>query len=727
MAQPQLKRTIPKRERPQDGIDRSLTAVQERHRKYMGWFLHEAQRQAANRNLMAKCEAFYDNEQISKEVAEELRERGQPIVQHNEVKPTIDWMIGTEARARPDFVVVAEDEGEEADEDALTKTKLLKYLNATNKAEFERSAAAKFMFKAGLGFIEVGIRADRSGPVVLISADSWRNHLHDSQAQKMDHSDGRYHFRIKVLDLDVVEAIFPDKKREVQTVVQDGDDFSSMSSNLGGLISGLDHFSGNWEPDDHYSVRPVDLWNPRRRVMLIECWSREPVIRPLDGEGLGDPVSWEIHVTIMTENDILLEGVSPFKHDRFPFIPVYAYRNSRTGLPYSPIAALISPQESLNHRMARSVWEAAKNQLKVESSAIDPQVMDIEELRAELDDPNGIAVFKDGALSGNRVQERDDLGKAQKQLALAERDINSIRQMSGVTGENRGLDTTATSGKAVLAKADQGSLLTAELFDNLLFARQLEGELTLSMAEQFMVTPRTIRVPGEKWERVKINEPQADGSYRNDLAARRAHFVVGEQAWKQSYAEAAFEQLMQVFTQLSAAAPNVVIAMLDVLFEIHPNLPKKQALLQRIRSVTGQADPDGKLTPDQMAAQQMQQARAQAQFQAEMAQLRAQVKEAEAKGEKLEAEGMAKRLETIYMAAQAAQVAVQVPGAMPVADQLLKSSGFVDRDGGQVAQVPPGQAEPAATNPIPDPLQADGAMQGIETLAPDGVQPGAMQ
>lgn len=729
MAQVELMRDKPKAQRTQASLAVDQVAVESRHRKRMGWFLQEAQRQAPNRNLMAKCEAFYDSKQLDNEHAQELRDRGQHPVVYNEIKPTIDWLIGTETRSRSDFIVVAEDDGEEADEDAQTKTKLLKYLDATNKAEFERSESARSMFKGGMGWIEVGIRGDKSGPIVYVGADSWRNHLHDSQAQKKDLSDGRYHFRIKVVDLDVAVACFPDKEQQLRTVMQNGDQLNSFSSWLGGPITGLDHFSGDWKPADQYAMRPVDLWNPRERVMLIECWSREPVKRKLVDEGLGDPVTFEIHVAIMTENDTLLEDVSPFEHDRFPFIPVWAYRDSATGLPYSPIAPLISPQQALNHRMSRSVWEAAKNQLKVEKSAIDGSVMDLEEIRAELDDPNGIAVFADGALAGNRVQERDDLGKAQKQLALAERDINSIRQMSGVTGENRGLETTATSGKAVLAKAEQGGLLTAELFDNLLLARQLEGEMTLSLAEQFMLTPRTIRVPGEKWERIKVNELQADGSYRNDLAARRAHFVVGEQAWKQSYAEAAFEQLMLVMTQLASAAPQVVTAMLDVLFEIHPNLPKKQTLLQRIRSVTGQAGSDGKLTPEQQKQQQMQAQRAQAQFEAEMAQLQATVKEAQAKGQKLEAEGMAKRLEAIYMAAQAAQVAVQIPGAMPVADQILKSSGFVDQDGGDVAEVPAGLPGPAANAPapIPQPQQADGVMQGIETPAPDGVRSGVTQ
>lgn len=733
MAQPQLKRTIPKAERVQAPriTEKNRADAEERHRKRMGWFIHEAMRQSSNRNLMAKCEAYYDNEQIEKQRAEELRERGQPVIVYNEIKPTIDWLIGTERRARVDFIVIAEDEGPEADEDASIKTKVMKYLDATNNAEFERSDAAESAFKAGMGWIEVGIRGDKSGPIVFIGADSWRNHLHDSQATKRDLTDGRYHFRIKVVDLDVAIACFPDKEEQLRAVMQSGDQMTSFNSWLGGQIAGLDHFSGDWEADDYNSVRPVDMWNPRERVMLIECWSREPVKRKLDDEGLGDPVTWEIHVAIMTEADTLLEAPSPFNHDRFPFIPVWAYRNRRTGLPYPPIFPLLGPQDALNSRMSRSVWEAAKNQLMVEKTAINDAVMDLEEIRSELDDPNGIAVFADGSLSAGRVKDRDDLGKAQKQLALAERDIMSIRQMSGVTGENRGLDTTATSGKAVLAKAEQGSLLTAQLFDNLLFARQLEGELTLSLLEQFMLQPRTVRVPGEKWERVRVNELNPDGSYKNDLSARRAHFVVGEQAWKQAYAEAAFEQLMQVFTQLAAAAPNVVIAMLDILFDIHPNLPKKQQVLQRIRSVTGQADPDGKLTPEQIKAQQMQQMRGQAQFEAEMAQLKAQVLEAQAKGEKLSAEGMAKRLETIYMAAQAARVAVQIPGAMPVADQLLKSAGFQDMDGqGTGADVPPAAepmpAQPAAPEQIPSALQADGAMQGIETQAPDGVAQGVM-
>ena len=86
-------------------------SVRERHDRRKSWFLSEASRQAINRAQMAKAEAFYDGQQWSYEDAERVRERGQNPIVYNEVKPTIDWLIGTERRTRSDFLVVAEEPG----------------------------------------------------------------------------------------------------------------------------------------------------------------------------------------------------------------------------------------------------------------------------------------------------------------------------------------------------------------------------------------------------------------------------------------------------------------------------------------------------------------------------------------------------------------------------------------------------------------------------------------
>lgn len=719
--------TAPKKKSPVLKMDAESVLARFNTRK--SWFLAEASRQGYNRALMAKCEGFYDGTQWEFSEAEETRNRGQNPVVYNEIKPTIDWLIGTERKSRVDFVVIANDESEEASDDAITKTKLLKYLDEANRAGFERSYAVEECFKAGLGWLEVGLRGDENGVPIYVGAEAWRNILYDSQGSKRDLTDARYIFRIKVVDKDVALALFPDKKAELDRVTQTGDDQHIFKEWLAGagLLNGLDFFSQSPHNDlDYMSPRPVDLFNPRERVMLIECWSREPQTQYHPVTGVADGVTFKMMCSVMTEKDTLIEAWSPFKHELFPFVPLWAYRNKRTGLPYGPILQLIGPQEALNHRMSRSLYEASANQVWMEEGAISTEVMDVDELRAEIDDPNGTAIFAAGALSGNKVKDRINEGKAQFQLQLASYDANAIKSMSGVNNDNMGRNSNVTSGKAVLAKQEQGGLLTMELFDNLLFARQMEGEITLSLAEQFMTGPLTIRVAHEahRYEYHKINEQQPDGTYLNDITKRKASFVIGEQAWKASYAEAAFESLMLVLTQLASSAPQIVTNLLDVVFEMHPNLPRKKAILERIRQVNGQTDPDGKMTPEQQQAQAQKQQAAQMQFQAQMAQLQADIKEAQAKGEKLSADAMFRRVEALYTVAQAAQVLALAPGLTPIADELLASAGFVDM-AGQPNAIDPAVAQMAqpSPQPVPNPQMAQGEMQGIETPQADGIDP----
>jgi hypothetical protein len=713
-------------------------AAADRHEQRKGWFIAEAHRQAANRARMARCEAFYDGEQWRYDEAEEVRDRGQNPVVYNEVKPTIDWLIGTERRTRVDFTVIPDTDDEGASDDAATKTKLLKWLDDTNRAHFERSWAAEEAFKAGLGWLEVGVRGDRTDAPVMVAAESWRNILWDSNARRRDLSDARYIFRVKVIDLDVAEAIFPTKKRALQDVAQDGDAVTQFAEwGLDGTITGLDQFS---QPDEgnrinEVTANPVDLFNARKRVLLLECWSREPVPRKATAEGMGDPVEFRMRVSIMTERETLIEDWSPYRHNRFPFVPVWAYINRRTGLPYSPIWPLIGPQEALNHRMSKSLFEASSNQVMLEKSAIDADIMDADELRTEFNSPDGMPIFANGALSGNKVKDRQNEGRAERQLMLAERDITTIRGMSGVTGENRGLETRALSGKAVLAKQDQGSLVTAELFDHLLLARNMEGELTLSLAEQFVVQPMTIRLPGATgaMEQVHINQPQPGGGYLNDITQRRSKFVIGEQAWKQAYAESAFEQLFELLTQLSTAAPQVVVNLLDLVFSMHPNLPKKDAIVARMRALNGQTDPEGKLTPEQQVQKDKRDQMEALEQEVAVRTAAATIAELEAKGRNAEATAIKTHMDALAAAVEAAVALGVMPSAAPVADELVRSAGFHDQGTAgmeQVIDLPVSGPNVTAAQAIPPqlPAQAQAQMQQEQpgaAGAPEGAAPGA--
>src|SRR4030095_4289890 len=145
-----------------------------------------------------------------------------------------------------------------------------------------------------------------------------------------------------------------------------------------------------------------------------------------------------------------------------------------------------------------------------------------------------------------------------------------MRNIGGVTNENLGHDTNAQSGKAIIAKQDQGSLTTGELFDNYLLAVQQAGKLRLSHLEQFWTEPKAVRIVGDRrpieWLEVNKLDP-ATGEILNDVTAREADFIVDTQDYRSSLAQSALEQMFALLGQIATFAPQVVLNVLDLVVE----------------------------------------------------------------------------------------------------------------------------------------------------------------
>lgn len=713
-------------------------AQMKRHLRRRSWFTAELSRQAANRYQMQMDCDYYDGDQWTPQEAAEVIDRGQNPVVFNEIKPVIDFLIGTERRARVDFNVTNRtDSSEEAYKDARNKTELLKFIDDLNRTQFVRSEAADDMWKAGLGWLEVGVRADPEQFAIYKRAESWKNMLYDSLGQSKMPDGWRYLFRYREVDLDIAEAMVPKKDHHLlHKAIINADTKGYMDwwngQPLTGMHSLIDQsLTGKWTSYD------ADAWlsNPRERVLLIECWADEPYRDVGDARsGLDNaPFSMRKRVAIMTEHDTLMESWSPYAHNCYPFIPLWCYRRKKDGAPYGIARQHRGPQDSLNKHMSKAQFRISTRQVLLERGALDDDVMDQQQLEETISDPSAVLTFANGALSGGKIEIKEGLQLAQADIQLAERMAMSIRSSSGVSTEDRGQDPGNVSGKARAIREAQGSKLTAEPFDNLLMARQLEGELTLSLAEQYQTEPLEFAPPGEGRRRqfVKINQPDPanPGSRLNDITKRKAAFIIGEAPWQQSLAEGAFESAMEMLGQLASVAPQVVVSILDIVFDMNPNLPRKHEMLRRIRSVTGMDDPDEGETPEAQAKKQQQAQMAQMQFEAQMAQVKADIREAQAKGEKLEADAMAKRLESLYMSAQAAQILTMAPQIAPVADELARSVGFKDQAGDGALNAPVAvqqpqqpQQQPGMAAALPELQQADGATAGIESPDITGVQ-----
>lgn len=700
-----------KPEHPLDAEDK-----RREHRVLMNWYTQEREKQSLNRYQMSIDEDYYDHLQWSEEDARELQDRGQAALVFNEIKAGVDWIIGTEKRARMDAKVLPR--GEEDRDSAEVKTKLLKYLSDVNKTPFEESFAFKQAVKAGVGWIEDGISTDPDAELLYTRAESWRNVLYDSHSVKLDISDARYQFRWRWLDLDIAQEYFPDRKEELRRAAVGSEIFGpEQNDDLWYLGTQLQHLDTSGQPIGQRSYISDALFtqNKRQRVKLIEAWYYKPsTVKTLHGEeydseeydesnekhvsaihdGRAEAVSrfvMQMHVAIMTEDDLILMARSPYRHNKFPLTPVWGYRRARDNAPYGVIRGWRDPQDDLNKRHSKALFILSTTRTIADEGAVD----DIEELRDEVARPDSIIIKR---ANKELIVERD-VQLAEEHLLLMERDRNFIRNsgQSGVTDQSLGVDKRGLSGKAVEKLQDQGSLGTAELFDNYRLAKQLAGEKRLSLIEQYYTDAKTIRIVGNrgKIEFIPVNKVDpVTGRVLNDITATKADYVISEQDYRATLRQAMFETLVDMVSRMQ---PDLAIKFLDLVFQMNDDLPDREEFVARIRQINGFMPPDAKLSPEEQAANEERKKKmarheqlTEDRFIAELEEIIARARERQASARLKEAQATGANVGAMNAATEAGERVAVNPAIAPVADELLNSAGFEDQN------APPIVPQPAA-------------------------------
>lgn len=633
-------------------------------RKLLGWYYREREIQAENRLQMAIDADYYDGDQWDPADAATLEERGQVPLVFNEVAVMCDWLIGTERRARVDWSVLprTEDDVQLAD----VKTKVLKYVGDVNRITFNRSRAFEDAIKVGVGWLDDGVRNDPTKDVLYSKYEDWRNVLWDSMAMEPDLSDARYIFRTRWVDEDVAITMYPGRRDVLERAVLREQEFSAQqwaedefyhqgytserhaSGTSGSYVAGG---RGNIDTEQ------------RRRVRLIECQFRMPVsvkvvtagpfkgafVEPWDhalmaaigqsGGAIVDRVTMRMHVAVFTEGHLLALGPMPMRHNSFSLTPIWCYRRGRDRMPYGVVRRVRDLQMDLNKRASKALFLLSTNQIFMEKGAVD----DPNEAREEVNQPDGTVIYK----AGRKFEVHRDSEMAAGQVQMMTLDAQAIQKSAGISNENLGRQTNATSGKAIEARQLQGSVVTTQPFDNLRLAVQVQGEKQLSLVEQWYTDEKVIRLTGHKgqldWVRVNQPEVQPDGSVRflNDITASMADFVVSEQDYAGTLRQVMFDAMTQLAGRME---PSTAMRLMTLAMD-YSDLPNHEQMADEIRKLTGERDPNKPLTPEeQQQMQQQMQAQAEAlQMQQEsarqaLAEQVAKVREVNARADKLEAE-----------------------------------------------------------------------------------------
>jgi len=96
---------------------------------------------------------YYDGAQTSAEVIERLKMAGIPPQDSNLIKPTINAVLGLEARSRTDYRVTADDESQAEIAEGLSAK--IKEAETESRADRAMSDAYSSMIRAGIGWVEI--------------------------------------------------------------------------------------------------------------------------------------------------------------------------------------------------------------------------------------------------------------------------------------------------------------------------------------------------------------------------------------------------------------------------------------------------------------------------------------------------------------------------------------------------------------------------------------------
>lgn len=586
------------------------------HTNLYRFFKEEQERQAANRFQMALDEDYFDSLQWSDDEIRKLTERNQAALVYNAIKPMVLWVMGTEKRTRIDYSVLPRKGEDGAQDSADQKTKLLKYLDDVNKSPFATSQAFKESVISGLSWLEDGATNNPQEMPLYAGWESWKNCLHDTAGGDFFGKDWRYFFRWRELDQDVATAMFPNDAAHIETQCTE---FGKPLSDESGWYLGMKRDSVDWPNPATSGIGRrnfIDLSQvyktQRRRLRLIEAWYRIPTQcyvckgQVYDGQTY-DPqhdgmktaadqgaitivnqVVFQMRVAFMTDQKILEDRVSPYKHNDFPFTPLWCYRRGRDGAPYGVVREMRDPQDSLNKHMSKAQWHLAANQIIAGKDV----VTDWKKVRRNADKANGTIIL-DGPNSNGRFEINRGTDKAGQHVEMAKFDMSLMRENYGLNTDNFGIQSNAQSGRAIHARQEQGSVQTQSIFDNLRLMHQIRGEKRLSLIEQFMTEEMVFRTTGEKrgqYDYIAVNKPfqDEDGNWRfeNDITAREDDFIVDAQDYSATIRQAMAATLADMIAKMP---PEVAFKFMDMWVDL-TDIPNKDEYLKRVRQLNGMAD-----------------------------------------------------------------------------------------------------------------------------------------
>ncbi|WP_187984693.1 portal protein [Vibrio metschnikovii] len=600
-----------------------------------------------------KACAYYDGDQLAPQVVAVLKERNQPMTMHNLIAPTVDGVLGMEAKTRTDLLVLADDPSKEFDELAEAINEQFKDVCRLAKLDKARSEAYASQIKCGFGAVEVYRNENLFGPKYKIKNIPRDEIYWDWLSKESDWSDARWVMRCRWIDVDELMTLVPDKKDVIKNAANGWHGFIETN-----LIEGMDaNLVNAYEEFKGYSRQQTEWLSQNRKrirlqVIYYRTMERKPVIELQNGRVIEFDKNNLLHATAaaMGKANVRTAQVSRIieswyagphhlgdkdcdaPQGLFPLVPFFGYRKDANGEPYGLVARAIPAQDEVNFRRIKLTWLLQAKRVIADKDATN---MSREKVLDEVERADGYIELNPDRKNNKSVAEafrvEQDFNIAQQQFNVMQESMKLIQDTMGVYAAFLGQGQTSQSGVAIANLVEQGATTLAEINDNYRYSCQLLGELILSYLIEDMKGKRNVpitinRDDPRKRKQVIVNQETEEG-LTNDITKLRTHIALAPVQQTAAYKQQLADRMMQITAQMP---PEVQVAVIDLVAEL-TDIPNKAEFIDRVRDAIGIQKPQDEMSEEEIAAMEAQQQQQEAQMQLAM-------REMEAKVQKLEAE-----------------------------------------------------------------------------------------
>jgi hypothetical protein len=592
---------------------------------------------------------YYDGNQLDPETLADLEEKGMAPLITNLIKPTIDMVLGMEAKTRSDWRVIADNDEFQDVAEALSQK--LYEVERETRADRACSDAYACQIKSGLGWVEVSREADPFRYPYRASPVHRREMFWDWVAKEHDLSDARYVVRKRWFDMDLVALHFPKSKDVLSAALgRWGGNWITAATENATLANAFDQERG-------LTVSDFEWVNPRRqRICLFEIWYRTfvkgKILRLPDRVVEFDPknpmhkfavengmvvpesaIYARMNLSIWAGPHRLYDGKTDKK--RMPYIPFWGYKEDLTNTPYGLIRGMVSPQDEVNARRRKLMNLLSSKRIIADSDSLDTRINSFSDVIQEIARPDSVVALNPMRKNANGFKVETELNLGQQQFQIMEESKKALQESAGVYQAMLGKDTNATSGFAINSLVEQGTTTLAEINDNYRYSRRLVGEMLVDMIRDDMVGKPVQVVAGEGSRKrvIYLNQPVQNpqtGQIEliNDVSRSTVKVALEDTPSTPAYRA----QQLQMLGQVIQSMPPEAQAMMAPSFVEMTELEDRHQLADQMRKMLGVPDDNQQeQDPEKVQLQQQVQQAAQAieQLKQQPAMIAAQAKQAQ--------------------------------------------------------------------------------------------------